>query len=81
MDLPSGLIRRGGTYYVKYKRLGKWTRKAVGQDLDFAIAELRRLRGPSRVTQKAQAITIDECVPLWLANQRLRNKPGTVKTA
>jgi integrase/recombinase XerD len=81
MDLPSGLIRRGDTYYVKYKRLGKWVRKAVGQDLDVAIAELRRLRGPSRVSQKAQAITIDECVPLWLANQRLRNKPGTVKTA
>jgi site-specific recombinase XerD len=81
MDLPVGLIRRGGTYYVKYKRLGKWVRKAVGDDLGIAIAEHHRLRGSSNEQPKLKAATIDDCAPLWLAHQQLRNKPRTVKAA
>jgi integrase len=81
MDLPVGLIRRGRTYYVKYKRGSKWVRKAVGEELDVALEEHRRLRGPSRASEKAKAITVDELAPRWLADQRLRNKPTTVRTA
>jgi integrase len=81
MDLPSGLIRRGSTYYVKYKRLGKWMRKAVGQDLDLAIAELRRLRGPSKPGGRTPPITLDACASSWLGHQQLRSKPTTVRAA
>lgn len=56
MELPAGLLVRGGRYYSLYKQDGKWVRKAVGGDLSVAIQRHSELRGGVSVAPEENSL-------------------------
>ncbi len=82
MALPSGLTRRGSTFYVKYKVAGEWLRKAVGRDLDQALQEHERLRRDPDQPHPDGPVLFDQCASLWLEHQAAQHagKPNTLRS-
>lgn len=89
MGLPSGLRKRGTTYYVQYRHGKVWRLKAVGTDLATAVDEHKRLRlgikprkppGRPRFEPKdlARSPKLEQLVERWLRSQETRCKPSSI---
>ena len=90
MGLPTGLRRRGDTYYVQYRAGDRWRLKCVGSDLSQALDAHKRLRlgikpkrPPGRLRQEGgdptpPAPLLEELVERWLRSQETRCKPSSI---
>ena len=42
--LPTGIFKRGDSYYVRFKQAGQWRQRSAGPRLPDALELLERLR-------------------------------------
>jgi hypothetical protein len=81
--LPSGLYRRGFTYYGSYAepKTGKRLRRSLGTDLQVALDRLRELRGaiaPPR-KRKGAGILVSEVLGAYFERISVYCKPSVIK--
>jgi integrase len=77
--LPTGVYKRGSSYYIRYRKNGKWKHRSAGPDLPGALELHEKLRtGKSYPPDVAR---FHQLVERYIARQRIYSKPKSVKNA
>lgn len=80
MHLPSGLYKRGRSYYLDYKdETGKRIRRSAGPDLHRALDLLERVRGPSARSDSGAGLKV--ILDSYMGRQRVYSKKKSVRVA
>jgi integrase len=80
MRLPSGLYKRGPSYYLDYKdETGKRIRRSAGPDLHRALDLLDKVRGPRARSDSGAGLKA--VLDSYLSRQRVHSKRKSVKVA
>ncbi len=77
--LPTGVYKRQGSYYVRYRQDGKWKHRSAGPDLPAALELREHLR--DGIDYPTDAVRFHELVDHYLARQQIYSKPKSVKNA
>lgn len=80
MHLPSGLYKRGSSYYLDYKdETGKRIRRSAGPDLHRALDLLEKVRGPGSRSDSGAGLKV--ILDSYMARQRVYSKKKSVRVA
>lgn len=80
MHLPSGLYKRGRSYYLDYKdETGKRIRRSAGPDLHRALDLLSKVRPPSAAA--GSRVGLKAVLDAYLARARVHSKRKSVRVA
>jgi integrase len=78
-SLPTGVYKRGKSYYIRFRQNGRWQHKSAGPDLPAALELRDHLRSGTEFP--SDVVRFDELVDHYIARQRIYSKPKSVKNA